>query len=128
MKTFVVLFGVAAAFGAAIAVAYWFVAHEEATGTALLSVMTAALVFAAGYAVVAERDARLVGDRPNESLRDAAGEELGVFTIKSPYPILIALCTVLLLSGLLWSPLLAIAALIGILLCFWRLGAESARV
>ncbi len=63
MKTFVVLFGIAAAFGAAIAVAYWFIAHEEAAGTALLSVMTAALVFATGYAVVAERDARLAGDR-----------------------------------------------------------------
>ena len=128
MKTFVVLFGIAAAFGAAIAVAYWFIAHEEATGTALLSVMTVALVFAAGYAVVAERDAGLVGDRPDESLREAAGEELGVFTIRSPYPVLVALCTVALLSGLLWSPMLALAALVGMLLCFWRLGAESARL
>jgi hypothetical protein len=127
VKTFVVLFGVAAAFGAAIAVAYWFVAHEEATGTALLAVMTTALVFAAGYAVVAERDAHLVGDRPDETLRESAGEDLGIFTIKSPYPVLIAVCTALLLSGLLWSPLLAIAALVGMLLCFWRLGAESAR-
>jgi hypothetical protein len=127
MKTFVVLFGIAAGFGAAIAVAYWFVAHEEATGTALLAVMTAALVFATGYAVVAERDADLVGDDPNEPTRDAQGEDLGIFTIKSPYPIVIAACTALLLCGVLWSPLLAIAALIGMVLCFWRLGAESAR-
>ena len=127
MKTFVVLFGIAAAFGAAIAMAYWFIAHEEAAGTALLAVMTAALAFAAGYAVVAERDAQLVGDRPDESAAHAEGEDLGVFTTRSPYPVLIAVCTALLLSGLLWSPLLAVAALAGMLLCFWRLGAESAR-
>ena len=127
MKTFVALFGIAAAFGAAIAVAYWFVAHEEAAGTALLSMMTVALVFAAGYAVVAERDAGLVGDRPDETTAQAEGEDLGTFTIRSPYPVLVAVCTVLLLSGLLWLPLLAVAALVGMLLCFWRLGAESAR-
>lgn len=126
MKTFVALFGIAAGFGAAIAVAYWFIAHEEATGTALLAMMTMALVFAAGYAIVAERDADLAGDRPNETLRAAEGEDLGIFTVKSSYPVLIAVCTVALLSGLLWSPLLAGAALIGMILCFWRLGAESA--
>lgn len=126
MKSFVGLFGVAAAFGAVIAVAYWFVAHE-ATGTALLGIMAAALAFAAGYAVVAERDADLEGDDPNEISGAVAGEELGIFTLRSPWPILIALCTLALLTGVLWSPLLGIAGLIGMLLCFWRLGAESAR-
>lgn len=127
MKSFVVLFGIAATFGAIIAVVYWFVAHEEATGTVLLGFMAAALAFAAGYAVLAERDADLEGDEPNDTCESIAGEDLGVFTLRSPYPILLAFCTLAVLTGMLWSPLLAVAGLIGLLLCFWRLGAESAR-
>jgi hypothetical protein len=127
MKSFVGLFSFAAAFGGVIAVVYWFVAHEEATGTALLGIMAAALAFAAGYAVVAERDADLEGDDPSESSENVAGEDLGIFTLRSPYPILLAFCTLAVLTGMLWSPLLAGAGLIGMLLCFWRLGAESAR-
>jgi cytochrome c biogenesis protein CcdA len=128
VKTFVGLFATAAAFGFAIAIAYWFVAHEEATGTALLAIMGAALTFTATYALAAEREAKLEGDDPNQTNEQAAGDVLGVFTTQSPYPILIALCTLALLTGVTWSPLLGAAGLIGMLLCFWRLGAESARV
>jgi len=127
MKTFVGLFAIDAAFGFAIAITYWFVAHEEAAGTALLAVMGAALAFATAYAVLAEREARLEGDDPNETSAQVAGDVLGVFTTESPWPILIALCTLALLTGMLWSPLLGAAGLIGMILCFWRLGAESAR-
>jgi Cytochrome c oxidase subunit IV len=127
MKSFVGLFGIAALFGLAIAVAYWFIAHQEGAGTALLGFMFAALAFAAGYAVLAERDADLEGDDPCKTSEEVAGEELGIFTTQSPWPILIAVCTLALLTGALWSPLLAIAGLLGMLLCFWRLGAESAR-
>ncbi|MBV8434451.1 MAG: cytochrome c oxidase subunit 4 [Candidatus Eremiobacteraeota bacterium] len=128
MKTFVGLFGASALFGIALAVAYWFVAHEEATGTVLLGCMAAALVFTAGYAVVAERSADLDGDDPNGPLERAAGEELGVFTTHSAWPILVASCSLLTLAGTLWSPALAVAAGIALILCCWRLGAESARV
>jgi hypothetical protein len=127
MKSFVGLFGVASLFGLAIAVAYWFIAHEEGAGTALLGFMFAALAFATGYAILAERDADLEGDNPCRTNADVAGEDLGIFTSASPYPILIALCTLALLTGILWSPLLGIAGLVGMLLCFWRLGAESSR-
>ncbi|MGA7355835.1 MAG: cytochrome c oxidase subunit 4 [Candidatus Cybelea sp.] len=127
MKSFVGLFGIAALFGLVIAVTYFFVAHEEGAGTALLAVMATALTFAAGYAVLAERDANVEGDDPNQSSEEVAGDDLGVFTVASPWPILIALCTLALLTGMLWSPLLAVAGLVGMLLCFWRLGAESAR-
>jgi hypothetical protein len=127
MKSFVGLFGIAAAFGAIIGVVYWFVSREEATGTALLGIMAAALAFAAGYAVLAERDADLEGDDPKDTSESVAGEDLGVFTLRSPYPVLLAFCTLGVLTGMLWSPLLAVAGLIGLLLCFWRLGAESAR-
>ena len=93
VKSFVGLFGIAALFGLVIAVTYFFVAHEEGAGTALLAVMATALTFAAGYAVLAERDANVEGDDPNQSSEEVAGDDLGVFTVASPWPILIALCT-----------------------------------
>lgn len=127
MKTFVALFGISAAFGCAIAVAYFLVAHEEGAGTALLGFMTAALSFTALYAIVAERHADLDGDDPQQRSDGAAGEDLGIFTTESAYPILIAVCALALLTGILWSPLLAVAGTIGMVLCLWRLGAESAR-
>lgn len=127
MRTFVAIFLISAAFGAAIAISYFFFAHEEGAGTALLGFMAAALTFAALYAVVAERDADLAGDYPNETSSEVTGDDLGVFTTETPYPILIAICTLAILTGMLWSPLLGIAGLFGLLLCFWRLGAESAR-
>ncbi len=128
MRSFVGIFLVSAAFGAAIAITYFFVAHEEGAGTALLGFMGAALTFAALYAVAAERDADLPGDYPYETSNEVIGEDLGIFTTETPYPILTAICTLAILTGMLWSPLLGIAGLIGMLLCLWRLGAESARV
>ncbi len=127
MKTFVALFAVVSGFGVVIAVAYWFVAHEEAAGSVLLGCMAAALAFATAYAILAERDARLESDDPSETAASAAGADLGVFTTESPYPILIAVCTLASLAGMLWSPLLAVFGVAGAIVCFWRLGAESAR-
>ena len=126
MKTFVALFVVSALFGLAIGTAYWFVAHEETTGTVLLAAMTAALCFTAAYAVLAERDANLAGDKADETPRRAAGEDLGTFTLHTPWPILIACSTLGALTGALWSPLVAVASLAGLVICLWRLGAESA--
>ncbi len=88
------------------AVAYFFIAHEEGAGTALLGIMTAALSFAALYAVVAERDADLEGDYPNKRNEEVAGENLGIFTTETPYPILIAVSALAMMTGMLWSPLL----------------------
>lgn len=128
MKTFVWLFAIAALFGFAIDIVYWFSSRVEPAGTALLSVMTIALTFAAFYANVAERNANLGGDHPNQRPEEAAGEEIGIFTSSTPYPILIAVSVVLLLAGALWSPLLGALALVAMLFCFWRLGRESSRV
>ena len=128
MKTFVGLFFSSALFGLAIVIAYWFVAHEETVGTALLGIMTAALTFTAGYAVIAERNADIDGDSAEITPRDVAGEDLGIFTTESAWPILVALSATFMLIGLLWSPLLAAAGAIALILCLWRLGAESARV
>jgi len=121
------MFGCSAGFGAVVAIAYFFIAHEEGAGTALLGFMAAALSFATLYAVAAERDANLEGDNPDQTNAQSAGEDLGVFTTETSYPILIAFATLAILTGALWSPLLAVAGFIGMLLCLWRLGAESAR-
>ncbi len=128
MKSFVGLFACSAAFGLVIAVAYSWVAHEEAAGTILLGIMTAALVFAASYAVIAERNADLDGDKATMTNAASAGEDLGVFTTSSAWPILIAASGALALCGLLWSPLLGVAGFVALILGLWRMGAESSRV
>lgn len=128
MKTFVAFFAGSAIFGVVIGVAYWLIAHEEATGTVLLGCMAAALAFTATYAVVAERNAGLPGDDSGESPEQAAGEDLGIFTSYSAWPILVAISSLAALVGMLWSPLIGFSGLIALLLCLWRLGAESARV
>ncbi len=128
MRSFVGIFACSAGFGLAIAVAYWFVAREETVGTAMLAIMTAALTFTSIYAVIGERNARLDGDAPDLRNSDVAGEDLGVFTTASPYPILVAVGCALGLCGLLWWPLLGAAGLAIVVLCLWRMGAESARV
>lgn len=115
-----------AAFGIAIAVVYWFSSHDP-TGTVLLGLMTAALIFTAGYALVAERHADLDSDDEAATTQSAAGEVLGVFTTRSAYPILVALCAAFFLFGVIWAPLLSVLSLAGLILCLWRLGAESAR-
>jgi hypothetical protein len=121
------MFVSSAVFGIVIAIAYWIVAREP-LGVLFLGIMAAALFFAATYAVVAERDADLASDEPDADRAEAAGEDLGIFTTHSAYPILIALCILGGLIGIVWSPLLAVVCGIGLLLCLWRLGAESARV
>jgi integral membrane sensor domain MASE1 len=128
VKTFVWLFAIAALFGLAVDIVYWFSSRVEPAGTALLGVMTIALTFAAFYANVAERNARLSGDDPGKKHEDVAGEEIEIFTTASPYPILIALCVVFLLAGAVWSPLIGAIALVAMLVCLWHLGRESSRV
>jgi Flp pilus assembly protein TadB len=128
MKTFVGLFFSSTVFGLVILIAYWFVSKEETAGSILLGIMTAALAFAAMYAVIAERHANVDGDGQELTPPDVQGEDLGVYTTHSPYPFLVALSCLFMLLGLVYSPLLAFAAIVALLLCLWRLGAESARV
>jgi hypothetical protein len=128
VRTFVWLFIVAAGFGLAVDIVYWFSSRVEPAGTALLSIMTIAMMWAALYARVAERNARLSGDDPNKKHEEVAGERIGIFTTASPYPILVALCVVFVLAGAVWSPFIGTFALIAMLVCFWRLGCESSRV
>lgn len=118
------LFVSSAVFGIAIAVAYWFSAHNP-DGTILLGLMAAALIFAAGYMFVAEREARLPGDRGTASSVDTSGEQLGVFTVASPWPIVVAFSAFLLLLGLAIFPILAAFGLALLLFGLFGLGRES---
>ena len=118
------LFVSSAIFGIAIAAAYWFSAHNP-DGTILLGMMGAALVFAAGYMFVAEREARLIGDRANASSADASGERLGIFTVASPWPIAVAFAVFLLLLGLAIFPIIAAFGLVLLLFGLLHLGRES---
>ena len=128
MKSVVGLFLCSATFGLVIAITYWWVAHAETTGTILLGVMTAALVFAASYAIIAERNAALDGDNATLTNEATAGEDLGVFSTSSAWPILIAASAAVGLCGIPWSPLLAAGGFAAVIIGLWRMGAESSRV
>lgn len=127
MKTFAGLFASSSIFGASIALIYWFASHDY-TGTFLLGFMFIALGYAAGYAFIAERNAKLSGDDPQLMHRQAAGEDVGIVTTESPWPIVLAFSILWFVVGLLWSDFMIFTGLAAMLIALWRLGAESARV
>lgn len=118
------LFLSSAAFGITIAVVYWFSAHDI-TGTLLLGIMGVALCFASGYIIVAEREARLVGDRPDATNQEAAGERVGVYTLRSKWPFGIAVIVALFLIGVVFNAPLAVAGFIGLMVLLTMLIRES---
>jgi hypothetical protein len=118
------LFISSAIFGIAIAIAYWLSAHDP-DGTVLLGVMATGLLFAAGYMLLAERDARLVGDQGNASSVDAGGEQLGTFTTSSPWPIVVAFGIFVVLLGLVILPALAASGFLLLAFGLLRMGQES---
>ncbi len=124
MKTGVKLFISSGSFGTAIAVAYWFSAHEW-TGTLLLGIMACGLSFAAAYIVVAEREARLAGDRPDASSSEEAGVQLGAFITSSFGPILAAGGACLTLVGLVLSSGVAFFGFALLIVALTRLVLES---
>lgn len=126
MKTFIGLFASSAVFGASISIIYWFSSREYA-GTLLLGFMFCGLVFAAGYAKMAESEADLAGDDPQRQHKETAGEDVGIVTKESAWPTALAVSILLFFIGLVWSDFLLVAGIVAILLCLWRLGAESAR-
>jgi hypothetical protein len=101
-------------FATVIALAYWFIAHEIA-GTFLLGFVAFALAAIAGYMIIAEREADLWGDRPDANQRDAAGQVIGTYSIRSPLPVWAALALTFLLLGVVLSPTLAVLGILGLL-------------
>jgi hypothetical protein len=101
-------------FAIVIALAYWLLAHEIA-GTFLLGCMAFALAVIASYMIVAEREADLWGDRPDATHREAAGQAIGTYSIRSPLPVWAGLAVTCVLLGLILSPTLAVLGVIGVL-------------
>jgi hypothetical protein len=85
------------------------------------------LGFAASYAMFAERHAELSGDDPERQHKETAGEDVGIVTKESAWPTVLAFSILLFFIGLVWSDFLLFSGLAAMLLCLWRLGAESAR-
>lgn len=127
MKTGVGLFISSGLFGFAIAIAYWFSSHHYG-GAIFLGLIGVGLSVATIYAIAAEREANLSGDDPNISQATAAGENLGIFTTASAWPILTAIAALLVLLGAVWSYFVLFCGVVLMLICLWRMGAESARV
>ena len=111
------LFVSSALFGTTIAVVYWLSAHDD-TGTALLGLMAVALFFGAGYMYLAQRHADLVGDRKEAGPGDERGVRIGVFTVRSPWPVIAACGAFALLFGLIVS---AAVALAGFAILVWAI-------
>ncbi len=127
MKTFVGLFLSSAAFGATASIVYWFASRDYA-GTLMLGFMFCGLGFAGGYALFTARRSNLEGDDGMLQHKQAAGEDVGVFTKESAWPAALAFSILWFLVGLIWSDFMLFTGIAAMLLCLWRLGAESARV
>jgi len=108
------LFLSSAAFGIAIALAYWFTSYEI-IGTFMLGIMAFGLSFVAGYMIVAEREADLIGDKGQATIEDGAGELVGTYTIRSPLPLVTAAVVTSVGLGIVLSPTIAILGLLATL-------------
>ncbi len=121
MKIAVSLFVSSMAFGVVIAVIYGWTTHDI-IGVWFLGAMALALTVVAAYIVVAEREANLGGDQVNLASADLAGEELGMFTLESYWPILAAAGTATLVFGMAFAPGFSLALVIfGALLVAWTI-------
>jgi hypothetical protein len=114
MKVGLRLFLSSGAFAIVIAIAYWLLAREPA-GTILLGFLAFALSLIAGYMIVAERDADLWGDDANANNTEAAGEVVGIYSIRSPLPIASATALTCVGLGLVVSPTIAVMGIIAII-------------
>lgn len=114
MSTSAKAFLASAAFGVAVAVAYW-LATSEPAGTALLASMALAPALVAGYLFVRARKDSSPSDDPRARPEDAAGEVVGSFPVGSLWPIVLAAGLVLATAGLAYWPwLFAVGAAIGV--------------
>jgi hypothetical protein len=77
--------------------------------------MAFALCFVAGYMIVAEREADLVGDDRDATNASAAGELVGTYTIRSPLPLGAAFAITAAAVGIVVSPTIAILAILAML-------------
>jgi hypothetical protein len=109
--------------GVVVAAAYWLTAHER-VGTILLGLFGAGFAFVAAYLIVIRPQTRLDGDE-QRAPAELAGETIGVFSLESPWPVLLALSTAALLIGIVLHPMLIVPALLAGVTVVWQLVRES---
>ena len=110
-------------FGIVVAAVYWFTTHEN-VGTILLGMVGAGFAFVAGYTMVIRPKSRLDGDE-QRAPSELAGETIGVFSLESPWPVVLACCTAGLLIGVVLHPMLAVLSLAALFVTLWQLVRES---
>ena len=110
-------------FGFVVAAVYWFITREN-VGTILLGLFGAGLAFVSAYLIVIRPTTRLDGDE-QRTPAELAGETIGVFSLESPWPVVLAACTAALLIGIVLHPMLAALALIALFGTLWQLVRES---
>ena len=110
-------------FGFSIAAIYWLTAHEP-VGTALLGIFGAAFLYVSAYLALAMRDAELDGDRPIAPA-DLAGERIGVFSLESPWPAILAFASAAFLVGVVLHPVVAAGGGAAFFLLLWLLVKEN---
>ncbi|GAC1660133.1 MAG: hypothetical protein NVS4B13_07860 [Candidatus Elarobacter sp.] len=109
--------------GLAVAALYWFTTRES-VGTILLGLLGTGFAFVAGYLFVIRGKARVDGDE-QRAPAELAGETIGVFSLESPWPVLLACGTAALLIGIVLHPMLAVLAAIALVVTLWQLVRES---
>lgn len=110
-------------FGLVVAALYWFTTREN-VGTILLGLFGGGFAFVAGYLRVIQPKTRLDGDE-QRAPSELAGETIGVFSLESPWPIVLACCTAGLLIGVVLHPMLAVFSLVALFVTLWQLVRES---
>ena len=109
--------------GLIVAVTYWLTTHER-VGTILLGLFGTGFAFVAAYLIAIRPQTRLDGDE-HRAPAELAGETIGVFSLESPWPVLLAVTTAALLIGIVLHPLLVVPALIAGFGIVWQLVRES---
>lgn len=123
MTTTATVFLSSLSFGAVLAVLYFFTTREV-VGTLLLGIFAAGFAFVFSYLWVTRRRVPLDGDGTLQPA-DLAGERIGIYSVESPWPILLAFSCAGALIGVVLHPLLALFSGIAILSLIWRMVVES---
>jgi Cytochrome c oxidase subunit IV len=117
------LFVSSTSFGLVTAAIYWATTREY-VGTVLLGLFGIGFGFVSAYLAKIRRKTRLDGDS-DRAPAELAGERIGVFSLESPWPVLLAICTAALLIGIVLHPMLALLAAICFGATLWQLVRES---
>lgn len=110
-------------FGFAVALLYWSFAREP-VGTVLLLLFGTGLMYVTAYLFMLTKKAALSGD-VDLAPSDLAGEQIGVFQVESPWPIVLALGAAGLLVGIVMHPVLAVLATGLFFTILWLMVRES---